>query len=132
MEIFKDSNNDFVENSAVVSVITCAAPISKSSNNIKKEELEAIFYQRIMGILNVAIEYGYHYLVLGAFGCGAFGNDVGMVARQFFKALKVIKGEPNAEKEFFKEVTFAVKDNSESLYKLRAFGRYFGDFYKAE
>lgn len=132
VEIIKDSNNNLLKDSAVVSVITCAAPIHKASENNKKEDLEKIFYRRIKGILQVAATHDYRYLVLGAFGCGAFGNDVAMVARQFFKVLKGIKSDSGNDKEFFKEIAFAVKDDSESLYKLRAFGRFFDDFYKSE
>ena len=41
-----------------------------------------------VAMLKVAAYLGYQYLVLGAFGCGAFGNDARIVSDLFYKALK--------------------------------------------
>jgi len=39
-------------------------------------------------MLKVAAYLGYQVLILGAFGCGAFGNDAHVVSDLFYKALK--------------------------------------------
>ena len=43
-------------------------------------EYEALFFNRIVATLKVAAYYKYKYLVLGAWGCGAFGNDAKTVS----------------------------------------------------
>ena len=61
---------------------------------------------RIRKILTVAQAHGHDSLVLGAWGCGAFGNDGHQVSAFFKQAL---------EEDFkgaFKEVTFAIVDTS--------------------
>jgi uncharacterized protein (TIGR02452 family) len=55
-------------------------------------------------MLLVAAAYGYDVLVLGAWGCGAFGNDPVRTAKDFRTAL---------EQHFcrhFSEVVFAIAD----------------------
>ena len=45
---------------------------------------ERIFIQRkIQGVLNMALQQGHSSLVLGAWGCGAFGNDAWAMASIF-------------------------------------------------
>jgi len=60
--------------------------------------------KRIHRILEVASAYDYDTFVLGAYGCGAFGNDPYPAARDFRNAL---------EGDFaghFSELVFAVTD----------------------
>jgi uncharacterized protein (TIGR02452 family) len=69
-------------------------------------KLPNILMHRILKILSVAKAKGHDSLILGAWGCGAFGNDGNLVAELFHRALTV---------EFagsFKEVTFAIVDTS--------------------
>ena len=82
VEIFRDENNDLLDETFIVSVLTAAAPyVSQGTDGISQDEIERVFYQRILGVLQVAAAYGYKYLVLGAWGCGAFGNDANVVAQ---------------------------------------------------
>jgi uncharacterized protein (TIGR02452 family) len=60
--------------------------------------------RRIRRVLAIAQAYEYTTLVLGAWGCGAFGNDVARTARDFYDALT---GEFS---DTFFEVVFAVTD----------------------
>lgn len=84
-----------------LSFITCAAPYAPTIGlSIAADLLKA----RIHRILAIAEAYGYSTLVLGAWGCGAFGNDPGRTARDFRQAL---------ENEFggsFSEIVFAITD----------------------
>ena len=69
-------------------------------------KLPNILLQRIHKIISVAKTKGHDSLILGAWGCGAFGNDGHLVAELFHRMLTV---------EFagcFKEVTFAIVDTS--------------------
>ena len=74
-------------------VITCPSPSCKVS--------PAILYHRIVGILKSARLNGASKVILGAWGCGAFGQDAGVVGKCFGKAL--------AKYNFFDEVLFSVK-----------------------
>ena len=49
--------------------------------------IEETFLRRIRIILRIAAEYGYKDLILGAWGCGAFGNNPVLVAKAFRTAL---------------------------------------------
>jgi uncharacterized protein (TIGR02452 family) len=58
---------------------------------------------RIRRVLAIARAFGYSALVLGAWGCGAFGNDPERTARDFKTALAEQAGT-------FAEVVFAISD----------------------
>jgi uncharacterized protein (TIGR02452 family) len=138
VEIIRDENNNLLGDSVVVSVLTCAAlNVRDKMHGISNEVLEKVIYQRIMGMLQVATTYEYKYLVLGAWGCGAFGNDADMVARLFYKAFKEIRCGRNEKlpltvNSLFRSVVFAVLDNSETKYNLNSFKKYFDNFYRDE
>ena len=58
---------------------------------------------RIGRLLEIAVAHGFRSLVLGARGCGACGNDAGIVARHFHTALE-------DRASMFDEVVFAIVD----------------------
>jgi len=97
----RDENSDLVAYPWVCDVVTCAAPISSPYRDAYCREL---FRKRIHRLLEVAASLGYTGLVLGAWGCGMFGNDPTSTALVFRELL---------EGEFlgcFGEVVFAVTD----------------------
>lgn len=82
-----------------ISVVTCPAPYY---HHIKdKSNIEAIYRKRINHILSVIQDNGHKDIVLGAWGCGAFGNDPKLIAKAFKKALY-------SEKYEFDNVYFAI------------------------
>jgi uncharacterized protein (TIGR02452 family) len=107
----------------MVDIITCPAPNlrTESHNRFNPDDvktpindtnnLEKVLTDRIGLILNTAVDNRAKYLVLGAFGCGAFKNPPALVAEVFKKLL-------NGKFEgYFKEVVFAIycnKYNSEN------------------
>lgn len=132
VEVFRDENNELLDEPFVVSVLTCAAPMVRTGARPPQDELEALLYNRILGILHVAAAYGYHYLVLGAWGCGAFGNDAGQVARLFERALKDFRRGNYGHTCYFRGVEFAVLDHSASQYNFNSFDQVFRHFYDEE
>jgi len=104
--VFRDDEHRLLPKPYLASFITSAAALTK---NLHPEELTLvadILRKRIWKILTVAQAHGHDSLVLGAWGCGAFGNDGNQVAALFKWALaEDFKGA-------FKEVTFAIVDTS--------------------
>lgn len=75
VEILKDENGELLDDSVIVAVMTCAAPMIRYGlEGLTQQEYEALLYHRIEGMMKCAAYYGYKLLVLGAFGCGAFGR----------------------------------------------------------
>ena len=135
VEIIKDSAGNLLDDSVVVAVMTCAAPmITYGIEGMNEEQYREMFYNRIVGMLRVAAYMGYKYLVLGAFGCGAFGNDAKTVSDLFYKALKEFKFDGMTESDLFKRIDFAVLSRSSEQYNYKEFYRNFGgnNFYREE
>lgn len=71
-------------------VITCAAPnytAAKKYCNVSREENRNALLSRIAFVRDIAEENGVETLILGAFGCGVFGQDPYEVAKIFFETL---------------------------------------------
>lgn len=92
-------------------VITCAAPnitvSQKYTNNVSKEENIATLDSRIKFILDIAAENKVDTLILGAFGCGVFGQDAETVCKIFLKYL-------TSSHRCFKKIIFAIPTNIHS------------------
>lgn len=89
-------------------VITCAAPNFSAAGKYAKvdsEENEEELAKRIKFVLDVAEDNNVETLILGAFGCGVFGQDAMMVAKYFKKYIK----EYNYH---FKNIYFSIYDRS--------------------
>ncbi len=72
-----------------------------------QQVIDELMYRRIENMLAVAIEYKYKNLILGAWGCGAFGHDAWRVAEYFYNLL-VTKGYRN----YFDNICFAIPDDA--------------------
>lgn len=89
-------------------VITCAAPNYYAAGkyaNVSNDENEEALAQRIKFVLDVAEDNGVETLILGAFGCGVFGQDAMVVAKYFKKYL-------NKYNYHFKNVYFSIYDRT--------------------
>lgn len=107
-----------------VDVITCAAPYAVKLEDADKEKLQNVFEDRIGRIFDVARDNAVKVLILGAFGCGAFGNSPEIVAKAFHKVV-------DANKESFDKIIFAIKssvkeESGEECPNVKAFEREFG------
>lgn len=94
-------------------VITCAAPNKGSAvkyhNVLEFENTEAL-KSRINYVLDIAKENNVNTLILGAYGCGVFGQDATEVA-QIFKELI------ETEYKCFDMIVFAVPNGRDGNYK---------------
>jgi len=102
--VFKDDINYEIIRPLMVDVITCPAP----NTRIKDASAERIYLNRIRKFLVSAQSHNVDTIILGAWGCGAFGQDPRIVAKCFAKVLK----EANA----FNKVIFAIR-GTDSLTK---------------
>ena len=129
--VFKDKNYNMlpVKDRFYVDVLTCAAPnlrenprnqyntdASEEKLTLTDEELYNIHVKRARNILNVAVKNEDDYLILGAFGCGAFRNNPEIVAKAYkdvlqdymycFKVIDfaIIDGKYSNNYEIFKRV----------------------------
>ncbi|MCH5209312.1 MAG: TIGR02452 family protein [Oscillospiraceae bacterium] len=76
--------------SAECAVITCASPnlSAARSHGVTEKENEAAVKQRVDFVISIAEENGCDTVILGAWGCGVFGQDPKLMARAFRERLK--------------------------------------------
>lgn len=129
VEIFKDADYNYLDQTTVVSVITCAAPILDTGVSYDKVKYRNIMYHRIEGILVAAAVNRYKRLVLGAFGCGAFNNDAAVVSDIFYDVIKNFRLDGVGVDGLFKSIDFAVLTKPDKTYNYDEFARNFSDFY---
>ena len=118
--VFRDEKCILLESVNIMGVITVPAPNRRGAAFLASKELiKETFIRRIRILLLAAANYGYKNLVLGAWGCGAFGNDPKDVA-EYFKYVLI-------DEEYgkcFDEVCFAIY-GSENGKNITAFRKAF-------
>lgn len=109
--VFRNYKCELLKIPYKVGIITVPAP-NRHGKAIftNKSVLKKVMTDRIRHMLNVAHDNKYRYLVLGAWGCGAFGNKAEDVADYFYK---VLVGEKYSQ--WFDEVCFAVLGGGNKL-----------------
>ncbi len=99
--VFRDDNGMALEHPWLLSFITCAAPYAPAIGDAEARDL---LQSRILRVLAIARAYGHTVLVLGAWGCGAFGNDPHDTAADFRHALETDSAGA------FSDIVFAITD----------------------
>lgn len=110
--VFRDGET-LLESPWAVSVISVAAP--KVPGALDDAAREA-FRRRIPRILNLGLRYGHDTIVLGAWGCGAFGNDPEIVAPIFKDAIDAVRGA-------YRKIIFAIADSRGTGKNIEVFRR---------
>jgi uncharacterized protein (TIGR02452 family) len=106
--VFRDDAGGLLARPYRVAFLTAAAPnLSAMADPEAAAEVPAILYHRAARVLATARRHGHRRLVLGAWGCGVFGNDPSTVAATFAGLLT--GNGPFAES--FDHVVFAIMDN---------------------
>ncbi len=123
--VIKDSSKTLAE-PFPISVISCAAPMVRLGLEGKsQEEYEAMLCKRIQGILLVAASQNYRNIILGAFGCGVYGNDAAVVSDLFYRTILNFTYKGKRADLLFKSIDFAVLCNPNKDYNYREFCRNF-------
>ena len=121
--VFRGDDGALLERPWRCSFVTAPAPNSKvvlGRDPSREGEVIAAFAERIPRVLRLCGREGDTHLVLGAWGCGAFGGDSEREAELFAQSLC---GEFRG---VFEEVVFAVLDSSPEQRFLGPFARRFG------
>lgn len=102
--VFRDASGKLLKTPYNVSVITIPAPNRRGLAMLtSKEKLRAVMEDRIRIMLQIAMEQNCENIVLGAWGCGAFGHNAKDVADYF----KTILCKENY-KQYFEHIIFAI------------------------
>ena len=108
--VFREDDGTLLETPYPCAFITSPAVNAGAHANRsrgRRRRIPDIMQGRVELVLKVAAAHGHSALVLGAWGCGVFGNDPALIARLFGAALK------ETYRGVFAQVIFAVLDHSE-------------------
>ncbi|MCC8065780.1 MAG: TIGR02452 family protein [Clostridiales bacterium] len=126
VEVIKDASSEPLDQPFPISVISCAAPMVRLGlEGLSQQAYEELLYRRIQGMLLVAAFQGYRHLILGAFGCGVYGNDAALVSDLFARAIKDFTFAGMGSGQFFASIQFAVLCRPGKDYNYREFCRNF-------
>ncbi len=116
--VFRSDTGGHFETPLLADFITCAAPYTPTVGQPTAGDL---LRNRIHRVFAIAKAYGYSSLILGAWRCGAFGNDPNRTARDFREA---IEGDYNGQ---FANILFAIADWSDDRKFLSPFADVFSE-----
>ena len=126
VEVIKDSRGSKMRNTFTCSIITCAAPkVNRGYNGLSKAQYIELFRNRIFGMLDVLAYLGHRNIVLGAWGCGAYGNDAKIVSNVFYEVLNDFKYMGYTIDDLFESINFGVLDMTQDKYNFKEFYRNF-------
>ena len=118
------SKAPFLNTPCYVSVITAPAPNSGpylAQNPSGHRDIEVTFLRRWQNVFKIAADQGMERLILGAWGCGAFGGDPLVAASTAKRALQ-------SHGIGLKEVVFAIPGTGkQSRHNLESFESVFGN-----
>lgn len=104
--VFRHDDGTLLDEPFTVGIITCPAVNAARLASGRTGEAGPAMWSRILRVLSIGVEHAHDSIVLGAWGCGAFGNDAGQIAGLFRQALEQnFKGS-------YKKVVFAILDRS--------------------
>ncbi|MBT8227156.1 MAG: TIGR02452 family protein [Dactylosporangium sp.] len=114
--VFRDDAGRLLHQPYHVTMLAAAAPNLRAITGRQAElaaAVPSVLRTRARRILAVAAAHGHRRLVLGAWGCGVFGNDPTTVAAAFTAALH--------EFSYFDHIVFAILDRTPAASTYRAF-----------
>jgi uncharacterized protein (TIGR02452 family) len=114
--VFRDDKGGWFEHPYRMTMLTAAAPNLRAITDGQlavADTVPAVLAARALRVLTVAAAHGQRRLVLGAWGCGVFGNNPATVAAAFATALRVV---PHVD-----HVVFAILDRAPTTPTYHAF-----------
>ncbi|MFF6785286.1 TIGR02452 family protein [Streptomyces sp. NPDC012510] len=123
--VFRDDRGTLLDEPYTAGFLTSAAPNASVVRRTAPEragELPRALAARAERVLETAAAHGYRRLVLGAWGCGVFGNDPTQVATAFRTLLK----DGGRFEGTFEHVAFGVLDRTRGAVVRTCFERALG------
>lgn len=120
--VLRDEHGVLLERPWPCTFLTCAAVNAKvvlERDPTRAEEVREVMRRRVARVLDVAHAMGDRRLVLGAWGCGVFGNEPAVLASLFDEALTARAGA-------FDHIVFAILDASQEQRFRGPFAARFG------
>lgn len=105
---FKDKNYKDFKEAYEVSVISC--PAVKLEDGKKPKNYKQITEEKMKLMLTIPFQHACRRLILGAWGCGVYGNDPNYIAKEFKRLL--FKG---GYRFLYDEVIFAIINDKNSV-----------------
>lgn len=119
--VFRDKDCNLLTNPYTVSVVTAAAPnLYYEASDLYEPKLGEVVRHKIRNILSVCASCSYDTLILGAWGCGAFGHDAKDMAKYFHTVLI-----EEDYQRFFKKVVFSIYSSGGISYNYAQFENVF-------
>ncbi|MFD8424156.1 TIGR02452 family protein [Streptomyces sp. NPDC059466] len=121
--VFRDGRGELLDEPYTAGFLTAAAPnasVVLRTAPERADDLPRALAVRAERVLETAAAQGYRRLVLGAWGCGVFGNDPAQVAAAFHGLLVGGRFEG-----YFDEVVFGILDRTRGAAIRGAFERAF-------
>ena len=119
--VFKDKEGELMDEAVRTAIITAPAVntgVVRRQEPENVDKIESVMARRMEMVLAICKKHGHQTLILGAWGCGVFGNDPEVIA-SMFKDLLIGK-----YKNQFKKVVFSVYAKEERF--IEPFRRHFG------
>lgn len=104
--VIRDADGSLLEKPYAISIITSPAVNVSELTQDRRQEAGPVMWHRILKVLAIGIANGHDAIVLGAWGCGVFGNDAHEIAGLFRKALS------ENFRGAYRMVVFAITDGS--------------------
>ncbi|MGD0005729.1 MAG: TIGR02452 family protein [Anaerolineaceae bacterium] len=117
--VIRGDDGILLEEPYAVSIITAAAVNANQVPAMRRQNISLVMWKRILRVLAVGVTNAHDGIVLGAWGCGAFGNDGTEIAGLFRKALE------SNFRGAYRRVTFAIVDWSSTKRFIRPFEEVF-------
>lgn len=86
--VFRSDNGILLDEPYTVGIITSPAVNARVLDPARRSEIRPAMWLRILKVLSVGVLHAHDSIVLGAWGCGAFGNDGLEIGKLFQKALE--------------------------------------------
>ena len=81
--VFRSDDGLLLEEPYCVAIITSPAVNASQLDPARRSEIKSAMWRRILKVLSIGVLQEHDSIVLGAWGCGAFGNDSSEMARLF-------------------------------------------------
>ena len=115
-EFIRDSEYNFLEDPQIAYVVTSAA-VNKRKAKVSDDIVDNVMARRMVKIIKEFAKIECKVIILGAFGCGVFGNSSEFVIQEWINILRSYGG-------YFDKVIFSIYKDTE---KYNIFDRYLAD-----